>query len=107
MFKKKVPIIDLSATRIVEPGSFVVNGNFYCMLSITPNDFAGIAYTVFVNSENNEIVTFDNDKGIYKFVKQGVVEEAAEDSDEKTKEELINEKIPNIENLPEEIRRLK
>ncbi|GAG21429.1 unnamed protein product, partial [marine sediment metagenome] len=54
--KKKFPRIDWSTTGIVEPRPFIINGKLYWMLSITPRDYAGIAYTVFVNSENNEVI---------------------------------------------------
>ena len=104
--KKKFPRIDWSTTRIVEPRPFVVNNKLYWMLSITPNDFAGITYTVFVNSENNEVIAFDNDEGVYSFVKQGIIKEITEDTEEKTKEELREEKISEIEKLLDEIKSL-
>ena len=104
--KKKFPRIDWSTTRIVEPRPFVVNNKLYWMLSITPNDFAGITYTVFVNSENNEVIAFDDDEGVYSFVKQGIIKEITEDTEEKTKEELREEKISEIEKLLDEIKSL-
>lgn len=108
--RKKFPVIDWSASKIVEPRPFVIKGKLYWMLSITPNDNAGIAYTVFVNSENNEVTAFENDEGVYKFVKEGVAEEKAEAVKTKetaaTKDELRQEKIEQIEKLLEELKQL-
>ena len=105
--KKKFPRIDWSTTRIVEPRPFVINKKLYWMLSITPNDFAGIAYTVFVNSENNEVIAFEDDEGVYDFVKEGVAEEfVSEEVEGKTKEEMIDDKLAEIEKILEEIRNL-
>jgi len=104
--KKKFPTIDWSTTSIIEPRPFVIKGKLYWMLSITPNDFAGIAYTVFVNSENNEIIPFEDDKGVYDFVKQGIIKDTTQETKAKTKEETIQEKIKEIEKLLEEIKEL-
>jgi len=71
--KKKFPRIDWSTTRIVEPRPFVIDSKLYWMMSITPKDFAGITYTVFVNSENNEVIAFDNDKGVYNFIRKDIL----------------------------------
>jgi len=98
--RKKFPRIDWSTTKIVEPRPFVIKGKLYWMLSLTPNDFAGIAYTVFINSENNEVIAFENDQGVYNFIKQGIILET------ETEQESIDEKIEKIEKLLEEIKEL-
>jgi len=103
--KKKFPIIDWSATQIVEPRPYVVDNKLYWMLSITPNDYAGIAYTVFINSENNEVLAFENDEGVYNFVKKGVVEEDSTDQ-EITTDEQRDQKIKQIERLLEELKQI-
>jgi len=106
--KKRFPNIDWSSSRIIEPRPFVIKGKLYWMLSITPNDYAGIAYTVFVNSENNEVIAFDNDVDVYDFVKQGNAKkrEAEHIKTSKTKEELRKEKIEEIENLLKELKNI-
>jgi hypothetical protein len=111
--KKKFPIIDWGSSRIIEPRPFVINGKLFWMMSITPNDYAGIAYTVFVNSENNEVTAFDNDEGVYNFIKKGISEDEVEITEEgtigstdKTTEELRQEKIDQIEKLLEELKAL-
>ena len=105
--KKKFPRIDWSNARIVEPRPYVINGKLYWMLSITPIDFAGISYTVFVNSEDNEVIAFDNDRDVYDFVTKGIItEQIIEKEEEVTKEENVKELIEDIENKLEELKKL-
>lgn len=110
--KKKFPRIDWSTAKVVEPRPYVVDNKLYWMLSITPIDFAGISYTVFVNSENNEVIAFDDEVRVYDFVTKGIFREQEEEEySEKettptTKEEKTKELINDIESKLEELKKL-
>jgi len=103
--KKKFPTIDWSTAKVVEPRPYVINGSLYWLLSITPSDFAGISYTLFINSFNNEVITFENDEDVYKFIEQGLglEEEPKKESEEEKRDKLIRE----IEEKLEELKKLK
>jgi hypothetical protein len=116
---QKFPIIDWSSSRIVEPRPYVINKTLYWMLSITPNDYAGIAYTVFVNSETNEVYAFQKDEEIIEFIKGNtlitptdiILDNTTEtpkitETTNKSEKELIDEKIIQIEDLLKEIKEI-
>lgn len=99
--KKKFPRIDWATARVVEPRPYVINGSLYWLLSITPSDFAGISYTIFINSFNNEVITFEDDGEVYKFVEQGLIlkEEPKKESKEEKRDELIKDIEEKLEEL--------
>jgi hypothetical protein len=114
---QKFPIIDWSASKIVEPRPYVIDKTLYWMLSITPNDFAGIAYTVFVNSETNEVYAFQTDEEIFEFIKgeytgkpTDIIIDDNKDQEKATinitRNQEIEEKIAEIEKLLQEIKNL-
>lgn len=99
--KKKFPIIDWATASVIEPRPYAIDGKLYWELSITPRDFAGISYTVFVNSLNNEVLAFENDKGVYAFVKGEAIVEV-----NVTEEVSVQDKIKQIEDLLSELKEL-
>ncbi|MFH1849402.1 MAG: hypothetical protein ABH879_04410 [archaeon] len=105
--KKKFPRIDWATAKIVEPRPYVIDGKLYWMLSITPNDFAGISYSVFVNSEDNDVIAFENDMDVYRFIREGVVQNAGDDTDEEPDtSSKISEKISDIEDQLAELKEM-
>lgn len=72
--RKKFPMIDWATSRVLEPRPYVIGGRLYWMLSITPSDYAGVSYTVLVDSETNEVMAFDNDSELIAYVKEGAPE---------------------------------
>ena len=108
--KKKFPRIDWATAKVVEPRPYVINGNLYWLLSITPYDFAGISYTVFVNSVDNDVIAFEKDNDVYNFIKEGVVEEEKLEEEEEeeivSKEEKREKLIKEIEEKLEELKKL-
>ena len=102
--KKQFPIIDWSSSNIIEPRPYVIDGTLYWMLSITPRDFAGIAYTVFVNSENNNVLDFQEDNAIQEFIRGGEIIEPEKTDD--TSEDPIQDKITQIEKALDELKEL-
>ncbi|MBU1205228.1 MAG: hypothetical protein KKE93_04950 [Nanoarchaeota archaeon] len=101
--KKQFPRIDWTEARIIEPRPYVVNGKLYWMLSITPADFAGISYTVFVDSENNDVLSFETDNDVLNFVSKGIItaEDKITEIPTKDKEEIIREIEEKLEELKE------
>ena len=101
--KKQFPRIDWAEARIVEPRPYVVNGRLYWMLSITPADFAGISYTVFVDSENNDVLSFETDEDVLNFVSKGIIvtEDKTTEIPTKDKEQLIKDIEEKLKELKE------
>lgn len=109
--KKKFPIIDWATANVIEPRPYIIDGNLFWELSITPRDFAGISYTVFVNSLNNEVTAFQDDDNVYDFVagKDVVIVESVDDSPDKVisdKDTLVADKIKEIEKQLDELKKL-
>ncbi len=103
--KQKFPTIDWYSATIVEPRPYVVDSVLYWMLSITPNDYAGVTYTVFLNSENNEMHAFQTLEEIEDFIRGGIV---VDDDDDNETEEITNEIIiDKIEFIEDELEELK
>ena len=76
---------------------------FRSLLSITPRDFAGVSYSVFVNAENNNVFAFDSDEAAYSFVMSGLTQEAKQNI---SSEERRREIIEDIERMLAELKRL-
>ncbi len=110
--KKQFPMIDWATSRVVEPRPYIVDGNLFWMLSITPSDFAGVSYTVLVDAATNEVIPFQDDDKLnaYLLGEEPVIEDDEEGSQEdyiedKTRE-IIIEKIDDIESELAELRKL-
>jgi hypothetical protein len=71
--RQEFPIIDWATSRVIEPRPYVIHGKLYWMLSITPIDYAGVSYTVFVDSQTNNVLAFKTDKEVQDFVQEGVI----------------------------------
>jgi hypothetical protein len=103
--KKKFPRIDWSTSRIAEPRPYVVDGSLYWMLSITPMDFAGISYSVFVNSENNEVSATQSDSDTQKFISGEPITIDAEEAPSEDMSQIIDEieqRLAKLKELVEE-----
>ncbi|HII29634.1 hypothetical protein COT48_05545 [Candidatus Woesearchaeota archaeon CG08_land_8_20_14_0_20_47_9] len=101
--KKSFPVIDWQSSHVIEPRPYVINGGLYWLLSITPRDFAGVSYSVFVNAENNNVFAFDSDEAAYSFVMSGLTQEAKQNI---SSEERRREIIEDIERMLAELKRL-
>ncbi len=102
--RKQFPMIDWSRFTIIEPRPYVVNGKLYWMLSITPNDFAGISHTIFVDSETNNVLSFETDEGVVHFVNTGkIIKDDEEQEEGPSTEDLIKEIEEKLEELKKKI----
>ncbi len=128
--KKKFPTIDWATSKVVEPRPYIIQGKIYWMLSITPSDFAGVSYTVLVDSETNEVLAFNDDSELEDYIRSGVIDSdfqpdegdeldsdtAKEDSDvpvrdsiteiDDTTKKSIKKKISDIEKELDELKEL-
>ena len=54
-----------------------INGDLYWLLSIIPNDAAGIAKTVLLDAKTNKVTGFDNVEALNTCISTGTVSTAA------------------------------
>ena len=113
--RKNFPTIDWSTSQVIEPRPYTRDGVLYWMLSITPMDFAGVSYTVLVNSETNEVYGFQKDDELLAFLKgeetaREIPPESSGSSgsayiEDKTRDAIL-QKIQDIENELALLRRM-
>lgn len=103
--KKKFPTIDWQSARIIEPRPYIIKGKLYWMLSITPNDFAGVSYTVLVDSTDNKVISFESDEEIASFIK-GKPEKIETDNGKTDRDTEISKKIESIQKSLDELKDL-
>jgi len=70
--KKEYPSYSWDTFGLSEPRPLTINGDLYWMLSVIPNDNAGIAKTVVLNTKTNKVTGFDNIGQINAFIATGV-----------------------------------
>ncbi|MCF7861002.1 hypothetical protein K9M79_02060 [Candidatus Woesearchaeota archaeon] len=105
--KQEFPVIDWATSRVIEPRPYVVEGRLYWMLSITPIDYAGVSYTVFVDSQTNEVLAFKTDEEVQQFVKEGtVVPDTGSEVTLGNESNSILDKIQDIEQKLSELKAL-
>jgi hypothetical protein len=59
--KKEFPTYDWSAFILAEPRPVTINNTLHWLLSIVPNDSAGIAGTVLLNAQTNKVVKIETE----------------------------------------------
>ncbi len=69
--KREFPTYSWDAFSLAEPRPLKINGDLYWLLSIIPNDAAGIAKTVLLDAKTNKVVGFDNVETLNAFIKTG------------------------------------
>jgi hypothetical protein len=81
--KREFPSYSWDSFSLSEPRPMVISKELYFLLSIVPNDAAGIAKTVLFNAKTNKVTAFDDVKTLETFVKTGTLVQA-ETKDTKT-----------------------
>ncbi len=71
--KREFPTYSWDAFSLSEPRPLKIEGDLYWLLSIIPNDAAGIAKTVLFNAKTNKVTGFDNIETFNDFLKTGEV----------------------------------
>jgi hypothetical protein len=104
--KKSFPTYSWDTFLLVEPRPLAINDQLYWLLSIIPNDSAGIAKTVFLNAKTNVVTGVDTKEEIEKFllgetVVSGTVSDQPADkqAEIKAKIEAIEKEINDLKQL--------
>ena len=71
--KKEFPTYNWNSFSLAEPRPLNLSGDLYWLLSIIPNDAAGIAKTVFFDAKTNKVVGVDTEDQVNQFIKNGSV----------------------------------
>ncbi|MEI7791869.1 MAG: hypothetical protein WCI57_00055 [Candidatus Berkelbacteria bacterium] len=71
--KREFPTYSWDAFSLAEPRPIKVNGDLNWLLSIIPNDAAGIAKTVLFDAKTNKVVGVDTEAQFNAYVTQGIV----------------------------------
>ncbi len=71
--KREFPTYSWDAFNLAEPRPLKIGKDLYWLLSIIPNDAAGIAKTVLFDAKTNKVAGFDNAASLDTFIKNGAV----------------------------------
>lgn len=102
--KKEFPTFDWTAFTLAEPRPLVTNGKLYWLMSIIPNDSAGIANTVLLDTTTNDVTTVKTEAELQAFLEgKEITPETPPASDAN---QAIKDKIQTIENQLSELKEL-
>lgn len=87
--KREFPTYSWDSFSLSEPRPMKVSNELYWLMSIVPNDSAGIAKTVLFNAKTNKVTAFDDAAMLETFIKTGAVV----NQDQKPVETNINSEI--------------
>ena len=71
--RKSNPLFDWSTFRTVEPIPVVKDGVLFWEVRIVPRDGSGIAKISFVNSEDGNVLMFENSRELKEFLEKGTI----------------------------------
>jgi len=101
--KREFPSYSWDSFSLSEPRPMKIGGSLYWLMSIVPNDAAGIAKTVLFNAKTNKVVAFDDLATLEAFVKTGtfIAAPAATDTSSqiKAKLESLQQDLDELKNL--------
>jgi len=72
--KREFPTYNWNSFSLSEPRPINLNKELYWLLSIIPNDAAGIAKTVFFNAKTNKVYGVDTADQVRQFIEEGNIE---------------------------------
>jgi hypothetical protein len=107
--KKEFPTFDWTTFSLAEPRPLVVDKKLYWLLSIIPNDSAGIANTVLLDAATNAVTTVKTEAQLQDFIAGKAVEETVPTpvtTPSTTSTEAIKQKIEQIETQLNELKQL-
>ncbi len=73
--KKEFPTYDWTAFSLSEPRPLLINNELHWLMSIIPNDAAGIAATIFVNAQTNAISKVTTPAELQALLTRGIVQD--------------------------------
>lgn len=100
--KKTFPNFDWFSFHISEPRPIIHEGELYWLVSIVPNDSAGVTKQCVVNAKTSEVTSFDTDEEVIAFFEGEVILPPEEDNTL----EYIKQKIRALESLLDELKAL-
>jgi len=100
--KKTFPNYDWYSFYISEPRPIIKDGELYWLVSIVPNDSAGVTMQCVVNAKTSEVTSFDSDEKVLAFFEG----EQPLPPDEGVTIEDVKEKIREVEDILEELKAL-
>ncbi|NTV31134.1 hypothetical protein HGA91_04135 [candidate division WWE3 bacterium] len=105
--KRNFPTYDWSSFSLVEPRPITINNSLNWMLSIVPNDWAGIASTVFLDTKTNNVQKADDESQIDQ-IRQGEknIPNEITPTPGNTQNSQINQKINDIQQQLDELKKL-
>jgi hypothetical protein len=103
--KREFPTYDWSGFSLSEPRPVKVAGDLNWLLSIIPNDSAGIAKTVLLNAKTNKVVGVDNEAQLQALL-AGTPALPADTTAPTDKNSDIRSKIDSIQKALDELRSL-
>ncbi|MHC1604364.1 MAG: hypothetical protein ACXQTP_00105 [Candidatus Methanofastidiosia archaeon] len=98
--KKNFPNFDWYSFYVSEPRPIIKDGQLYWLVSVVPNDSAGITKICVVNAKTSEVASFDIDAQVKAFFTGDVPHE------EENLIEILKEKIADVEKLLDELKSL-
>jgi hypothetical protein len=86
--RKSRPRVSWNSIRPTESIPHIKNGVVFWEVRVVPDDYAGVSYTAFVNSETGDVIEFETDADIQAFVEgksvaKAITETVAESSGHK------------------------
>ncbi|HEY1074294.1 MAG TPA: hypothetical protein VGE59_01160 [Patescibacteria group bacterium] len=103
--KKEFPTFDWTAFSLAEPRPLVTNNKLYWLLSIIPNDSAGIANTVLLDTTTNNVTTVKTEAELKAFLAGKELPSTDQPAPVDT-QQAIKQKIEAIENQLKELKAL-
>lgn len=107
--KREFPSYNWSSFILSEPRPVKINGDLNWMLTIIPDDAAGIAKTVLLDAKTNKVVSFDTETQLNQLLQTGTVTETVvtpPSSSSALDKTAIQQKIDAIELQLNELRTL-
>ncbi len=95
--KKTFPNFDWFSFNISEPRPVIKDSELFWLVSIVPNDSAGVTRQCVVNARTSEVTSFDNDAGVRAFFEGATI--PGDDDDDGPTLDDIQDKIVEIEEI--------
>ncbi len=104
--KKEFPTFDWTAFTLAEPRPLIVDEKLYWLLSIIPNDAAGIANTVLLDASTNTVTSIKTEAELQDFLAGKTISEPVSTPVTSSSSEALKQQIELIKRELEELKNL-
>lgn len=104
--KKEFPTYDWTGFTLAESRPIKISGELYWLMSVVPNDHAGIAKTVLLNAKTNKVTGIDTEDQLKTLIAGGTVAATSTTSTPTNKQDEIKAKINAIQGQLDELKKL-